>query len=185
MTLATMIESRERYAEGHCHRMANYATSLGRSLQLGSEDLQALHRGGFLHDIGMLTIPEAVLRKSGALEPEEYELIKSHPVVGDSLVSHLRSLQTVRPIIRHHHERFDGGGYPDGLRGDEIPLLAQITGLVDAFDALTTPSPYQAAKSIHEGVEVLRMQAYRGWRRSDLVEQLVSLVQTGKLPTLG
>lgn len=181
MTLAVMIESRDGHTEGHCHRMANYATALGRSLQLGSNDLQALHRGGFLHDIGMLAIPEPVLRKSGRLNSEEYELVKSHTVVGDSLVESLRSLQAVRPIIRYHHERFDGSGYPDGLRGDEIPLTAQIVGVVDAYDAVTTKRPYQPAKPVDEAIGELRQQVERGWRRPDLVERFVRLIESGKV----
>jgi putative two-component system response regulator len=181
MTLADMIESRDGYKEGHCHRIANYATALGRGLQLGSKDLQALHRGGFLHDIGMLAIPEPVLRKSGHLNPEEYELVKSHTVIGDSLIESLRSLQAVRPIIRHHHERFDGSGYPDGLQGDAIPLLAQIIGLVDAYDAVTTQRPYQQAKPINEAIGVLMQQVERGWRRRDLAERFIGLIQAGKV----
>ena len=112
-----MIEVRDGYTEGHCHRMANYATALGRALGLGTSDLQALHRGGFLHDIGMLAIPLSVLQKQGALEPEEFALIKSHTVVGDELCRHLRSLRAVRPIIRSHHERLDGSGSPTGCAG--------------------------------------------------------------------
>jgi cyclic di-GMP phosphodiesterase len=131
MAMALLIEARDGNTEGHCHRMANCATALGRALDLGEEDLQALHRGGFLHDIGMLAISDAVLRKAGPLDPEEFELMKSHTIVGDSLCGHLRLLTAVRPIIRHHHERYDGSGYPDGLKGDEIPLVAQIVGLVD------------------------------------------------------
>jgi putative two-component system response regulator len=181
MTLAVMIESRDGYKEGHCHRIANYATALGRGLGLGSKDLQALHRGGFLHDIGMLAIPEPVLRKSGRLNPEEFELVKSHTVIGDSLIESLRSLQAVRPIIRHHHERFDGSGYPDGLRGDAIPLLAQIIGLVDAYDAVTTQRPYQQAKPIDEAIGVLMQQVERGWRKRDLVEGFIGLIQAGKV----
>ncbi len=103
MTLAVMIEARDEYTEGHCHRMANYAAALGRRLGLPDDDLRALHRGGFLHDIGMLAIPDEVLRKPGALEPDEFELVKSHTVVGDTLCANLRSLQSVRPIVRHHH----------------------------------------------------------------------------------
>src|SRR5437870_1167411 len=171
MTLALIIESRDGHTEGHCHRMANYATALGRSLQLGRNDLQALHRGGFLHDIGMLAIPEGVLRKSGGLNSEEYELVKSHTVIGDSLIEGLHSLQAVRPIIRHHHERFDGSGYPDALRGDEIPLLAQIIGVVDAYDAVTTDRAYQQAKPAEQAISVLMQQVERGWRRRDLGER--------------
>lgn len=182
VSLAVMIESRDGFKEGHCHRIANYATSLGRTLQLSANDLQALHRGGFLHDIGMLTIPEPVLHKSGKLTPEEFELVKSHTIIGGSLVHSLRSLQPVEPIIRHHHERFDGSGYPDGLRGDQIPLLAQIIGLVDVYDAVTTQRPYQDAMSVEEGVAVLRAHASRGWKRPDLVEQFAKLIQNGKHP---
>jgi len=181
MTLALIIESRDGHTEGHCHRMANYATALGRSLELPRNDLQALHRGGFVHDIGMLAIPERVLHKSGVLNPDEFQLVKSHTVIGDSLIEGLHSLQGVRPIIRHHHERFDGSGYPDGLRGDAIPLLAQIMGLVDMYDAITTDRPYQQAKAPDEAIGVLMQQVERGWRRRDLVERFAGLIQAGKV----
>jgi len=182
MTLAVMIESRDGFAQGHCHRMANYATALGREIGLGEEDLQTLHRGGFLHDIGMLAIPDS-LRKPGSLEPEEYELIKTHTTVGDTLCGNLRSLRAVRPIVRHHHERLDGSGYPDGLRGDAIPLVAQVVGVVDVYDAVTTQRPYQRAKSIEGALEVLRHHVELGWRRSDLVDAFAGLVRSGRLDT--
>jgi putative two-component system response regulator len=175
-TLATMIEARDGHTEGHCHRMANYATALGRALGLGSSDLQTLQRGGFLHDIGMLAIPDSVLRKTGPLDPDEYVAIKSHTVIGDRLCANLRSLQPVRPIVRHHHERYDGSGYPDGLTGDRIPLLAQIIGVVDVYDAVTTQRPYQQAQSSDEAIRVLRTQAGCGWRRRDLVEAFAAVV---------
>jgi putative two-component system response regulator len=181
MMLATMVESRDGYSVGHCHRMANYAAALGRRLGLAEHDLQALRRGGFLHDIGMMAIPDVILRKRGRLEPEEYELIKSHTLIGDSLCGHLRSLQGARPIVRHHHERLDGSGYPDGLKGDEIPLLAQIIGLVDAFDAMTTQRSYQGARADGQAMEVLRDQVRRGWRRADLTDCLLTLVEGGSL----
>ena len=182
LMLAVMIESRDGNTTGHCHRMANYATALGRSMGLSEEDLQTLRRGGFIHDIGMLAIPDAVLRKPGALEPEEYELIKSHTVIGDELCAHLRSLQPVRPIVRHHHERLDGSGYPDGLRGDDIPLVAQIIGIVDVYDAITTDRAYQAVQPVERAIDTLRDHVRRGWRRADLVESFVSLIESGKLP---
>jgi len=183
IAMALLIEARDGNTEGHCHRMANYATALGRALDLGEEDLQALHRGGFLHDIGMLAIPDAVLKKSGPLDPEEFELMKSHTTVGDSLCSNLRSLESVRPIIRHHHERYDGSGYPDGLKGDEIPLLAQIIGLVDVYDAVTTRRPYQGPHTAQEAIDILRGQVVRGWRRPDLVDAFADLVERGRLKT--
>jgi putative two-component system response regulator len=177
VTLATMIEMRDGYGDGHCHRMANYATRLGRAVNVGDSELQALHRGGFLHDIGMLAISDFVLRKTGPLASVEYEQVKSHTVIGDQLCSNLRSLQTVRPIVRSHHERLDGSGYPEGLRGDEIPLSAQIIGVVDVFDAVTTDAPYQPAQSTKQAIEVLRSDVARGWRRKDLVETFVQVIQ--------
>lgn len=182
-TITEMVEARDGYADGHCYRMANYATALGRRLGLGPDDLQTLHRGGFLHDIGMLAISDAVLRKAGPLEPQEHELIKSHTVVGDRLCARLRSLQPVRPIIRHHHERHNGSGYPDGLAGDALPLLAAIVGIVDVFDAVTTQRPYQRAQSFEEALAVLWRQVSLGWRRHDLVSEFAALVQEGQLDT--
>jgi putative two-component system response regulator len=182
-TLATMIEARDGYTEGHCHRMANYATAVGRALGLGAGDLQALHRGGFIHDIGMLAIPPMVVLRAGPLEPEEFERIKSHTVIGDDLCRGLRSLQSVRPIVRHHHERLDGTGYPDGLKGDEIPLVAQIVGVVDVFDAVTHSRPYQRTQSAAEAVQLLREQVSRGWRKKAIVETFAGIVDSGHLNT--
>jgi cyclic di-GMP phosphodiesterase len=185
MTLAVMIEARDGITEGHCHRMANYATAIGRALGLGSADLQALHRGGFLHDIGMLAIPPAVLLKAGPLEPEEFDRIKSHTIIGDELCRNLRSLQAVRPIVRHHHERVDGSGYPDGLRGDEIPLLAQIISVVDLYDAVTHSRPYQPTQSPIEAVKLLRRQAVAGIRDSKIVETFAAIIAAGDLELFG
>lgn len=175
--LATMIEARDGYTQGHCHRMANLATALGRRLSLDDGDLQALQRGGFLHDIGMLAIPDSLLRKESKLTPDEYDLIKSHTVVGDSLCGTLRSLTAVRPIVRHHHERLDGSGYPDGLSGDRIPLVAQIMGIVDVYDAVTTRRPYQHAQPSDTAIEILRRQVTLGWRRHDLVEEFAAMMR--------
>jgi putative two-component system response regulator len=182
-TLATMIEARDGHSEGHCHRMANYAAALGRRLNLDSDELQALRRGGMLHDIGMLAIPEAVIKKSGPLDPQEFDVVKTHTIVGDSLCENLRSLQAVRPIVRHHHERRDGSGYPDRLHGDHIPLLAQIIGIVDVYDAVTTKRAYQSSKSSEDAIGVLRSEVEKGWRSRQLVEEFVTLISDGTLPT--
>jgi putative two-component system response regulator len=184
MSLATMIEARGGSSEWHCHRMGNFATSLGRALSLSDLELHALYRGGFLHDIGMLAIPDHVLNKPGRLEAAEFELVKSHTTIGDTLCGQLRSLHSVRPIVRHHHERLDGSGYPDGLQGDQIPLLAQITGVIDIYEALTMPHAYQLAASTDEAIAVLREQVERGWRRHDLVEEFVGVVRSGALTTV-
>lgn len=183
MALSSTIETRDGVSVGHCSRMANYATSLGRALNLGAADLQALYRGGFLHDVGMLAIPEAVLRKPSPLEPDEYELVKSHTTVGDTLCSSLRSLQSVRPIVRSHHERLDGSGYPDGLRGDEIPTSAQIMGVADVYESMTAPRSYQGAHSAAEALHMLRSHVERGWRRPDLVDAFVTIVDRGSMYT--
>jgi putative two-component system response regulator len=177
-TLATMIESRDGLSMGHCSRMANYATNLGRYLGLDGADLQVLYRGGFLHDIGMLAIPEAVLRKTGPLDAAEYELIKSHTTVGESLCSNLRSLQSVRQIVRSHHERRDGSGYPDGLRNEEIPVLAQIIGVADVFEAMTTPRAYQPTQSAADAIATLQLHVQRGWREQSLVDAFVASLDT-------
>jgi putative two-component system response regulator len=176
-TLSTMIESRNGNAAGHCTRMANYATALGRALGIGEDDLHVLYRGAFLHDVGMLAISDFVLCKPGPLEADEYALVKSHTVLGDELCANLRSLQPIRPIVRWHHERLDGSGYPDGLRGDAIPLLAQIVGVVDVYEAVTTERPYQRRRSPQEAVDTLREEVASGWRSGDLVEAFVRVLQ--------
>lgn len=184
MALAVMIEARDRYLEGRCHRIANNATAIGRAIGLGSVDLQALHRGGFLHDVGMLAIPLSVLQKAGPLDPEELAMVRSHTLKGDELCRNLRSLQAVRPIIRHHHERLDGSGYPDRLRGDEVPLLAQIIGVVDVYDAVTTPRPYQQTLTPKQAIRILRDQVDRGWRQQYLVETLAEIIEDGSMKTV-
>lgn len=176
VSLALTIEARDTTTEGHCQRLAQYAFELGRTLGLNEDDLSALARGGYLHDVGKIGVPDAVLLKRGPLTPEEYEQIKQHAVVGERLCGELRSLRTVRPIVRHHHERLDGSGYPDGLRGDGIPLLAQIMGIVDVFDALTTDRPYRAALPIASAAEELRSEVARGWRRAGLVATFIDQV---------
>src|SRR5262249_36353559 len=135
--LGATIEARDPNTQGHCQRLARFATTLGRDLGLDDTDLAALERGGYLHDIGKIAVPDAVLMKHGKLDAREYQVMCEHPVVGDALCAGLRSLQAVRPIVRSHHERLDGSGYPDGLKNAEVPLLAQIVSIVDIFDALT------------------------------------------------
>lgn len=169
-SLALMIEVRDAYTEGHCQRLAHYAADLGARLNLPEDDLAVLGRGGYFHDIGKIALPDAILLKPDALTPYEFERVKEHPVVGDRLCGDLRSLHRVRTIVRHHHERLDGSGYPDGLSGDDIPLLAQIIGVVDVYDAMTTTRPYRAARSSEQALEELAREVKRGWRRPDLVE---------------
>jgi putative two-component system response regulator len=180
LSLALTIEARDKCTDGHCHRLAAYGSSLGRELGLGDDDVSALARGGFLHDIGKVGIPDAILLKADRLTRSEYDVMKQHAVIGDRLCGELRSLRRVRPIVRHHHERLDGSGYPDGLRGDAIPLLAQITAVVDVFDALTTSRPYKAAFPIDRAYDELTREADRGWHRRDLVDAFIALDRQGR-----
>jgi putative two-component system response regulator len=141
MALALTIEARDPTTRGHCERLASRAVLVGGALGLSQEDRDALHRGGYLHDLGKVGIPDSVLLKAGRLTEVEFELMKRHTEIGDALCAPLQSLRDVRPIVRSHHERLDGSGYPSGLRGDEIPVLAQIVGIIDVYDAMTSHRP--------------------------------------------
>ena len=175
ISLALTIEARDPLTNGHCHRLAAYAGQLGAAVGVSGDDLTALIRGAFLHDVGKVGISDAILLKPGALTRDEYLAMQQHTVIGDRLCSQLRSLRRVKPIVRHHHERLDGSGYPDGLAGDAIPLLAQITGIVDVFDALTYERPYRPGIPVEQALDELRHEVARGWRRRDLVETWIKL----------
>ena len=179
VSLALTIEARDAYTVGHCQRLAAAAVTLGQALGLANDDLSALRRGGFMHDLGKIAVPDSILLKPGALTELEYEAMKQHPVVGDRLCGELRSLHRVRGIVRYHHERLDGSGYPDGLSGNQIPVLAQIIGLVDVFDALTTERPYRGALTAAAACEQLQSEVALGWRRRDFVATFVTLVESG------
>jgi putative two-component system response regulator len=181
LSLAMTVEAREPYTSGHCHRMAAYAAAFGMHLGLGNEDVAALHRGGYLHDLGKIAVPDAILSKPGPLTRDEYEVMKTHTVVGESLCGQLRVLRPVRPIVRSHHERLDGSGYPDGLRGNEVPLLAQLMGIVDIYDALTTDRQYRAALSDEIACAELTGDVERGWRSRALVDEFIAICRTGRL----
>jgi putative two-component system response regulator len=172
-SLAQMIELRDAETSGHCERLARYATTLGEWLGLGGDDLEALRLGGYFHDIGKIGIPDAILLKPGKLTADEYEQMKLHTVIGDRLCGDMRALRPVRPIVRSHHERLDGSGYPDGLCGDAVPLLAQIIGIVDVYDAITTSRPYKPALTSTFACAELRKEAARGWRDPELVETFI------------
>jgi putative two-component system response regulator len=179
--LGAAIEARDPSTRGHCERLARYAMGLGASLNLDPTELSALERGGFLHDVGKIAVPDYVLLKGGTLDPYEARVMREHPLVGDKLCAGLRSLKAVRPIVRHHHERLDGTGYPDGLKNAAVPLLAQIVAVVDVFDALTTERPYRAAVPREVAFETLFEEAVRGWRDRALVDVFVRLMEAEAL----
>ncbi len=180
-SLVLTVEARDAYTLGHCERLAEYATALGGVLGLSEEETLTLRRGGYFHDLGKIAVPDSVLLKRGPLTPEEFTVIREHPVIGDRLCGDLRSLRRVRPIVRLHHERLDGSGYPDGLKGDAIPLVAQIIGIVDVYDAMTTDRPYRSALDSAVAFAQLEDEVRRGWRRADLVDPFIKL-QTRREP---
>jgi putative two-component system response regulator len=175
VSLAMTIEARDPTTEGHCQRLARYGARLGAAIGLGDEDVEALARGGFLHDIGKVGIPDAILLKPSQLTAPEAAIMRQHTLIGDRLCGELRALRRVRPIVRHHHERLDGSGYPDGLKGSAVPLLAQIMGVVDVYDALTSARPYKGAMSAAYAYEELLREARLGWRDLELVETFIRL----------
>src|ERR1039458_5519140 len=143
--LSQVVEQRDKHTAGHCERLAFISVAMGTAMGLDRPDLLALYRGGYLHDIGKVGIPDSILFKPGKLTAEEWVTMRTHTVRGEEICRHLKSLSTVLPIIRHHHERWDGSGYPDGLRGDQIPLLARVLQIADIYDALTYERPYKPA----------------------------------------
>jgi len=173
MSLALTIEARDHFTDGHCQRLSQLSTRLGWRLGLSAEEIRTLERGAILHDIGKVGVPDAILLKPGRLTPEEFAIMKTHTTIGDRMCGELRLLKNVRPIVRHHHEHLDGSGYPDGLRGGEVPLLAQIVGIIDVFDALTSVRPYKPAMGVDQAIEELTSEAARGWRDRVLVREFI------------
>jgi len=167
--LAQAVEKRDKYTGDHCERLAQYSVGLGSALGLSSAELLSVHRGGYLHDIGKVSVPDAILFKKGQLTEEEWVVMRAHTVKGEEICKPMKTLAPVLPIIRNHHERWDGTGYPDGLKGEEIPLLARILQIADIYDALTTARPYKPAYSPEEAMEIMDAETKRGWRDPELV----------------
>jgi putative two-component system response regulator len=174
--LARAVEARDKNTSDHCERLASLSVALGTAIGLNAEQLQALHQGGFLHDIGKISVPDAILFKNGKLTAEEWVIMRSHAVAGEQICRPMRSLAPVIPIIRHHHERWNGTGYPDGIFGKDIPLLARVLQLADIYDALTSVRPYKPALSPVEALSVLSEEVALGWRDPELVAVFRDLI---------
>jgi putative two-component system response regulator len=174
-TLGLSVESRDPYTEGHCERLASYACLLGEHLGLNWDCQVALKRGGFLHDLGKIAIPDEILKKGTNLTVEEWRIMKRHPLVGENICKPLRSLRIVLPIIRHHHEHWDGTGYPDRLTGEGIPLLARVLQVVDVYDALRTARPYKLALSHDETHRIMIEEAKRGLCHRRIVQEFFKM----------
>ncbi|HYR25371.1 MAG TPA: HD domain-containing phosphohydrolase [Aquabacterium sp.] len=176
--LARMVEAKDENTGDHCSRLAHKAVVLGKAMGLSAAELMALRRGGVLHDVGKLGIPDAILLKPGRLTEEEWAVMRQHTVIGHQLVSHLKSMRLTAPIIRHHHERWDGSGYPDGLAGEAIPLLARVFQLVDIHDALTYARPYKPALSQEQAAAILTDEVARGWRDPHIANVFLDLLRS-------
>lgn len=177
MTLVRTIEAKDRYTLGHADRVGRYAVMLGRALGCNAFELETLRKGGMLHDIGKLGIPDAILQKAGPLDDAEWEIMRKHAVVGGEICQRLKSLEGILPIIRHHHECLDGTGYPSGFKAAQIPKLVRIVNVVDIYDALTSRRSYKEAYSIDKTFQTLWEEVERGWWDGDIVQVWEEIVR--------
>jgi putative two-component system response regulator len=175
-TLGLIVEGRDAYTEGHCERLALYGADLGRHLGLDEDSIVALRRGGYLHDLGKIAVPDAILKKGSDLTLQEWDVMKRHPATGESICKPLKSLRLVLPIIRHHHEHADGSGYPDGLRAGEIALLPRVLQVVDVYDALRTARPYKPALPHDQAALTMREEARQGLWDLELVNEFFGML---------
>jgi cyclic di-GMP phosphodiesterase len=181
-TLALSIEGKDPYTHGHCQRLAEKSARLGERVGIEPDQITALRRAGIVHDIGKVAVPDAILLKPGTLNKREKTVMRQHPVVGERICAPLRSFRLVLPIIRHHHEKQDGSGYPDGLQGEEVPITARILQLVDVYDALTTKRPYRRALSSPEALEIMTREVKKGWWDARLFAEFADLVRRSGAP---
>jgi len=154
--LVTTLEAKDRYTQRHSERVTGFATRIAKAMSCTEEEIECIRFAGLLHDIGKIGIHDAVLQKPDRLTEAEYSLVKTHPIVGENIIRPLGLLPIESAIVRNHHERWDGQGYPDGLTGREIPLLARILAVADAYDAMTSDRPYRSAKKTDEAMDELR-----------------------------
>ena len=176
-SIARAIESRDPNTGDHCERLVSLGQEFGEYLDLPRYQIRNLVWGSYLHDIGKIGIPDAVLLKRGKLTPEEWEIMRTHVLIGEEICQPLRSMRGVIPIIRHHHERWDGCGYPDKLKEEEIPLLAQVFQVIDIYDALTSERPYKPAFTPQEAIEIMQQETNNGWRNPKLMKQFSDFIK--------
>jgi putative two-component system response regulator len=176
-SLAHSIEARDPYTHGHCERLAEMSARMGERLGVPEEQIKALRRAGVVHDIGKVAVPDSILLKPGPLTPDETKVMQKHPVVGERICAPLKTFRLVLPIIRHHHEKHDGSGYPDKLQGEEIPLTARILQLSDVYDALTTDRPYKVAFTPEVALDLMGEEAERGWWDQELFEAFREMIR--------
>ena len=178
LSLSRSLEAKDPGRDGHSERLVGYAVQLGESLGLPEDDLEILRVASLVHDIGKVAVPDSILCKPGKLNRIEQEVIRQHPVVGESICAPLKPFRDALPAIRHHHERMDGSGYPDGLAGEQIPLMARILQIADIYDALTIDRPYRKAMPQERALAVMMSEAHRGWLDLSLLSKFIRICQT-------
>ncbi len=183
-SIARAIESRDPNTGDHCERLVASSKAFGEFLALTRNQIRNLQWGGYLHDIGKVGIPDAILLKAGKLTLQEFEVMRQHVLIGEKICQPLRTMRGVIPIIRHHHERWDGSGYPDRLVGDEIPYLAQIFQIIDIYDALTSERPYKVALTPAAALDVMAQETDKGWRNPQLMQQFTEFICSQEEPLL-
>lgn len=174
-SLARAVEAKSPYTKGHADRVTHYALGLAASLGLSEADLNILRHGGILHDLGKISIPDAILNKPGPLTREEFDVIKRHPELGVEILQPLHSLKDMLPLVRWHHERMDGNGYPDKLKADQIPRLVRILSVADHYDALNCERPYRPAIPHHQCLDIMKKDAAEGGLEAELVARFANL----------
>lgn len=180
-SIARTVESRDPNTGDHCERLVAWGQAFGEFIGLSRSEIRDLMWGGYLHDIGKVGIPDEVLLKKGKLTAEEWAIMQQHVVIGEKICQPLRTMSGVRPIVRHHHERWDGSGYPDRLVGDEIPYIAQVFQVIDIYDALTSERPYKSAFSPEKALEIIAEEMNKGWRNPKLVEQFSEFIRSTEI----
>lgn len=181
---ARAVEAKSPYTQGHSERVTKLALALATKLKMSSGDHAILNWGAILHDIGKISTPDAILNKPGPLTAAEFEIVKQHPIQGARIVEPLRSVRATVPLIRWHHERMNGGGYPDGLVGDQIPPLVRILSVADVYDALASPRPYRPAIPPARCLEMLRESAAQGGLDPDVVRPFMEVAETVLAPAM-
>lgn len=178
LAIANAIEAKDTVTNGHINRVAILSEKIGKKLDLSDDELEILNKGAILHDIGKIGIPDNILNKPGKLNEEEFEVMKTHTIIGENIIKSLRTLENIRPIIRHHHEKLNGSGYPDGIDASTINIQTRIVAIVDIYDALTSDRPYRPAMTPAQAVEILEEDVSKGLLDESVVEILKSEILT-------
>lgn len=179
-SLARAIEAKDKYTEGHAERVSRYAVMIGKRMGLDENRLDVIRTAGIIHDIGKIGIPESILNKPDRLSPEEFDRVKKHPLIGEKICGPLNCLRGAIDVVRHHHEKLNGQGYPDGLFGAEVSLEARIMAVADIFDALFSDRPYRARMPLEEALTILEKEAAGGLLDPEVTDVLVNLVRSGE-----